>query len=223
MGGVICAIWVVAVVGYRILRNEFKDSFSAALRLSSGSSQGLIADNFFTNWSADTGSLKASAIWVLGDETCKNVQITRNRFLNTGLCPSHFCIESYPDAGKFHPGFVITENLMDGAGIRGTGVSGFFINSTISKNVLLNGKQNDTGAWAGWRNGLELFGSQLTVCGNVIENGSIVLDKGASSPSAGVGNVVTDNAIKITSSDSTGIAPIQFSDQDDLVVSRNTI
>lgn len=180
--------------------------------------------NYFTEWNGSAGVI--AAIWVLnqtsGSATYRGCSISDNYFLRSGNAAT-FCIESVATGVAYHAGFSICRNVMDGAGSRGTGISGYFSDSDISHNRMLNGG-DDAGAWTGWRNGLEIFGGGNTIIGNYIENGGLVLTAiSAAGYSDSIGNEVAGNTLKITQAASTGIYGIQFRQQTDLKLHDNSV
>lgn len=202
--------------GGKISFCEFSGNLAVDLRFDNGASEWTITECFFTNWDASLSATRSS-VWILG--TAKNITFDLNHWKNVRA--GVFCIESIPAGTAPHTGITITNNIMDGGGFRGTGISGYFDRGNFSNNKLLNGG-DDAGAWTGQRNGIELFGTRTVVQGNIIENGSIVLSNSAGWPN-GVGNKITNNFQRIVQASSTAVQCMPMRDQDDLLVQGNTI
>lgn len=192
---------------FRINNCEFASSRGNLLLLQSYAIGGSITNCEFSDW----GNLAASSA-ILGtagllDAGPQNVNISNNRFMNINASTA-FCIEMLPDPGNYCGGFSVTNNIMDGNSLRGTGVSGYFENSNISNNTLINGGK-DAAGWGGWRNGLEIFGTNNTLQGNIIENGGIrVTSNTAGGWSQGEGNIISGNMLRIVDDTSTSISGI---------------
>jgi hypothetical protein len=137
--------------------------------------------------------------------------------VETGTASAGIIISTY------HTGITITDNFMDGGGFRGTGVSGFFSNSVIANNVLVNGA-DITGTNVFWRNGFELFGNNTIIANNSLYNGAIAIASSVVNfyPNS-VKNKVVNNSIVIKASVSTNFLAMQLNNQDDLLVSHNDI
>jgi hypothetical protein len=108
--------------------------------------------------------------------------------------------------GPFHPSLtyancIITGNHFDSAD-GNAGISPQCSSGTISRNAFVDGPA--TGG--SWRNGIEFYGSNTRIAGNVITNGSILIGPPFDVPSSDIS--VTGNTIRNVGSSSNGCIQI---------------
>lgn len=202
--------------GGRITECEFTGNLAVDLRFDTGATDWMVTRCTFTNWDASLSALRSS-VWILS--TAKNLTFDLNYWRNVRA--GVFCIESIPTGTAYHTGITITNNVMDGGGFRGTGISGYFDRSNFSHNLMVNGG-DDAGAWMGQRNGIEHFGTRTIIAHNIIENGSIVLAKSTGWPN-GVGNKIIGNFQRVVQATSTAVQCMPMRDQDDALIQGNII
>lgn len=186
----------------------FHDTALAILELRSVG-DATIQGNRFAAWSV----VNNNNCCINLQDTCRRLNISNNVFYNT--VGTQFGIESGSTGyNVVVDQSVIANNVFYDAALGGTGISGFFFRTTFSGNTFLNGVGT-------WRSGFELVGDHLTVVGNHIEEGRIVIS-GAVTGSRYVS--VVGNSIKVSQENASGIhVGAVDANVTDVVVSGNTI
>lgn len=193
---------------------DFLDSTGCHFRMTDAYG-GCVERCYFTGWSPDGAN---SSVLLLGGASMRGVSFVRNRWLNTYA--GKFCIESVPTGTVYHANILVDHNIMDGNGLRGTGVSGFISDSLMRGNILMRG--GDDATLGLQRNGFELWGTRTTVEGNFIENGAIVFSQSGAYAN-GSFNKAIGNTIQLTQAVTTSCFGIAVRNQDDITIADNDV
>lgn len=146
-----------------------------------------ITNCVFANWGSQNSNSPAVQ---LQSQHNYNTRITKNTFNNT--LGTQFAIEC---AAAYVIDAEITDNrLNDPNNLGGNGISGYYKNTLISKNIFSGGNGNH-------RSGLEIFGQKNTLSFNTIPAGSIAIAPGLKED--GFAIMINDNNIK-TKGDNVG-------------------
>lgn len=178
------AVQIKGLNDYQVKNVTFLNcNFSEAGRTSlemRGTRNVTITNCVFANWGSQNPNSPAIQ---LQSQHNYNTRITKNIFNNN--MGKQFAIEC---AAAYVIDAQITDNkLNDPNNLGGNGISGYFKNTLISRNVLSGGNGNQ-------RSGLEIFGQKNTLSFNNIPAGSIAIAPGLKED--GFGIMINDNTIK---------------------------
>lgn len=149
-----------------------------------------VADCQLESWGQVTAATPGVAFWRGGaSSTTPNYRVTfvGNTLKNT--VGTQFGIEC---AGAWDSGVhdsTFTGNVLDGGGLGGNGISGYFFQTTFTGNTHPNGVGTH-------RSGYEIIGQDYTISGCVVENGTILITTvagGSPSNISVTGNNVTNS------------------------------
>lgn len=185
------AVQIKGLNDYQVKNVTFLNcNFSEAGRTSlemRGTRDVSITNCVFANWGSQNPNSPAIQ---LQSQHNYNTRITKNTFNNT--FGKQFAIEC---AAAYVIDAVITDNkLNDPKHLGGNGISGYYKNTLISKNVFSGGNGNH-------RSGLEIFGQKNTLSYNTIPAGSIAIAPGLKED--GFGIMINNNTVK-TKGDNVG-------------------
>ena len=157
---------------------------------------------YFTNWGGQSGHNGDSPALQMQSIACTNVKIINNTFYNT--LSTEFAIES---GGSVGSGFILDSIIIDGnyfidatstTTSGGTGISGYFNNSTFINNRFIKGANNH-------HSGFEIFGSGNSINNNILQAGSIVVSTGSVINQDVSKNKITNNTVTCAASNGNAI------------------